>query len=81
MGAQEPGPYYTYFYTLFPALTTSTWLYLRVVKLDLILCSGFNERPVTFEHNFSGSEGVRRCGRRNGLVSIGATNQQRADLG
>src|SRR5215207_95419 len=50
--ARSPGPYDTDLHGR-PPLTTSTWLWLRVVKLDPNLPRGFKERYVTVEHSFS----------------------------
>ena len=69
----DPGPQYTALHDSLP-ITRSTWLYLRMVKLDLILCRGFIQRPVTFEHSFivwGRIVGTMSAGRR-GLGDAGA---------
>src|SRR5215203_4978665 len=49
----EPGPPHTHLYMALLPITTSTRLYLRVVKLDPKLSSRLRERLVTFEHSLS----------------------------
>ena len=48
----SPGPCNIHSHDVLP-IKTSTWLYLRVVKLETNLSRRLRERPVSFEHSFS----------------------------